>query len=636
MNDRLHPWLILLTMFDICFVHATGATAALLLLPMWILALASPYFRRLQRFRVYREIWNIGTLVVFALLVHHAATAGLQHMLQDGLVLAVLCQVHLLNNIGDTQRPDLTFFNSLLIALATSIFASDFWWYLLFIGHTLAFVPALQLHVFTSRKADVSTRVVREVLRDSLVRTLAIAAITACIFVIWPRDFERQGWLKETLSLGHELQVGLTEKIDLDRKKTPLLNNKIALRIEPVNCDLDAIPVHWRTIAFANFDGHKWLPQRARNVRSRLHSDLPWQQQVGGVWQRPMIGTPHTRMIVHQIDGNRKRLAIPLPAQRLSTRTLQGRILSANSSAGLEIIPSADPPRTTVSYTVELARPRANRKISTETRDYYTSLPEHEISQIAKEVVKQLRDSLPHGASDLAIATAASKWLQHNRSYALPGTASFADSINEFIQGDAAGHCEYFATTLAIMLRAQNIPCRVVGGFMVHETSEDGSAMIARNRDAHAWVEALGKDDIWHTLDATPAVNGQRGDPDNNDLWIMASNWLQSRWNEVTNFNNTSRQRSLANIIAIPTRHPLSTLMTLTIVTLWLLYRRRHTQRQPEIAYFEHALMKAKMSLLPGETPRELLTRANTLDLNPKHLEAIRVAAREHERHRYR
>lgn len=636
MNDRLHPWLIVLTIFDMCFVHATGAAAAFALLPMWLLALASPYLRHLQRFRVCREIWNIGVLIVFGLLVHHATTTGLQHMLQDGLVLAVLCQVHLLNNIGETQRPDLTFFNSFLIALATSFLASNFWWSLLFVGHTLAFVPALQLYVFTRRKADISTGLVYTVLRDSLPRTLVVAAVTTCIFVIWPRDFERQGWLKETLSLSQELQVGLTEKIDLDRKRKPLLSSKITFRVEPVSCDLNAIPAHWRTITFAEFDGHTWLAQRDHNVASRRQSDLPWRQQIGGIWQRPMIGTPHNQMLVHQVDNNRKRLAIPLPAQRLATRSLQGRILSANSFAGLEIIPSADPPRTTVSYTVELARPQANRAISSNTRDYYTALPQHEVSQIAKEMSQQLHNTLPSGASVLAIATAASKWLQQNRSYTLPGTVGFADSITHFFRGNGAGHCEYFATTLALMLRAQNIPCRVVGGFMVHEVSEDGCAMIARHRDAHAWVEALGDDDIWHTLDATPVANGQRGHPDNKDLWSTVGHWLQALSSDVTNFNSTSRQRWLANLIAIPTQFPLSTMITLTVATIWLLCRRKDRQRQPEIASFERALGKAKIALLAGETPRELLLRASTLDLKPEHLTAIRLAAQDHERNRYR
>ena len=123
----------------------------------------------------------------------------------------------LLNNVGDKQRPDLTFFNSFLIAFVTSFFAPDFWWSLLFIGHTLVFVPALQVYVLTSRDRDVGTDTVRSVLRDSVPRTLTISAVTALVFVLWPRDFHRAGWLRDNLAIGQQLQVGLAERIDLDR-----------------------------------------------------------------------------------------------------------------------------------------------------------------------------------------------------------------------------------------------------------------------------------------------------------------------------------------------------------------------------------------------------------------------------------
>src|SRR5690606_31665075 len=107
MRDRLHPFLLLLTLLDLAFVHATDVVSGATLAPLWVFAAASGRLRRLQRFVTYRVLWNSGVLLVFALLVQHATTTGLLHMLEDGLLLAVLCQVHLLNNVGERQRPDL-------------------------------------------------------------------------------------------------------------------------------------------------------------------------------------------------------------------------------------------------------------------------------------------------------------------------------------------------------------------------------------------------------------------------------------------------------------------------------------------------------------------------------------------------
>jgi hypothetical protein len=635
-NDRLHPLLVLLTLLDLGFVHATGAVDWLLLLPMWLLCLASPPLRRLQRYRLYSLGWNAGVLIVFSLLVHHATTTGLLHMLEDGLVLAVLCQVHLLNNVGKKQRPDLTFFNSFLIAFVTSFFAPDFWWSLLFIGHTLVFVPALQVYVLTSRDRDVGTDTVRSVLRDSVPRTLTISAVTALVFVLWPRDFHRAGWLRDNLAIGQQLQVGLAERIDLDRESKPYLSDAIKLRIEMLEGHLTAVPSHWRANAFSEFDGQTWYPQTVTQLGSRFASDSPWSRQPDGSWQRPARGKPHTRMLVHQMDSDDSKLLTTLAAVTMRPSNLSGRMVSAKSFAGFAIIPAADAPRKPLSYSIELAQPQPARIISERTRGHFVALPERGVPQIAYALGQQLRQSLASGADNLTFATAASNWLQQNRRYELPGNPGFADNLGEFLLGTAAGHCEYFATTLALLLRTQGVPCRIVGGYLVHETSEDGHAMIARGRDAHAWVEVLTEDGSWHTCDATPAADVRSAGRDANSTWQAASSWLQSLWQEVTSFDSAARQRWLHSLVTLPMRHPFACLLALAALLLWWRRRQQHSQRLPAIANFERALRHAKLELRPGETPRELLQRAATIELDPQLLLAMQTAATAHEQSRYR
>lgn len=636
MNDRLHPLLVLLTLLDLAFVHATGAVDWLLLLPMWLLCLASPPLRRLQRYRLYSLGWNAGVLIVFSLLVHHATTTGLLHMLEDGLVLAVLCQVHLLNNVGKKQRPDLTFFNSFLIAFVTSFFAPDFWWSLLFIGHTLVFVPALQVYVLTSRDRDVGTDTVRSVLRDSVPRTLTISAVTALVFVLWPRDFHRTGWLRDNLAIGQQLQVGLAERIDLDRESKPYLSDAIKLRIEMLEGHLTAVPSHWRANVFSEFDGQTWYPQTVSQLGSRFASDSPWSRQPDGSWQRPARGKPHTSMLVHQMDSDDSKLLTTLAAVTMRPSNLSGRMVSAKSFADFAIIPAADAPRKPLSYSIELAQPQPARVISERTRGHFVALPERGMPQIAYALGQQLRQALPNGADNLTFATAASNWLQQNRRYELPGNPGFADNLGEFLLGTAAGHCEYFATTLALLLRTQGVPCRIVGGYLVHETSEDGHAMIARGRDAHAWVEVLAEDGSWHTCDATPAADVRTAGRDANSAWQAANSWLQSLWQEVTSFDSAARQRWLHSLATLPMRHPFACVLTIAAMLLWWRRKQQRSQRLPAIANFERALRHAKLEQLPGETPRELLQRAATIELDPQLLLAMQTAATAHEQSRYR
>jgi len=634
-TDRLHPLLVLLCLINLGFVHSTNAVDIPLLIPMWVLALASPWLRRLQGFLIYRAAWNCGVLIAFALLVQHATTSGMLHMLEDGLVLAVLCQVHLLNNVGEQQRPDLTFFNSFLIAFVTSFFAPDFWWSLLFIAHTLVFVPSLQVYVLTGSGYTIETADVRAAVRDSAPRTTIIVLATALVFVFWPRDFDRKGWLKEQLAMPRHLHAGMAERIDLDRQVKPFLSAKIALRIAPLDNNLSAVPTHWRARVFSEFDGRTWFPQDQSQLRSFTASDSPWVHEVGGPWRRDARGQPHTRLHVIQYDRSTTRLVTTLAAVRLTPEDLSGCMLQPNSFAGFGIIQTGGETTTPISYRLALAQPRPLPTLSEHARVHFTALPDRAVPQTAYELSEKIRRTLAESTDALAYANAASSWLQSNRRYGLPGSPGFASNLGEFLLGTATGHCEYFATTLALLLRCQGVPCRLVGGYYVHEQSQDGQAMIARGRDAHAWIEVLTRDGTWHTYDATPAADVRLTGRDGEGIWQATTAWMQRIWSQITGFDDTVRQDWLSGLLTLPIRHPW-TVLAIILVIFGLRRRRRRRSRQPAVARFERALRKARLTLQPGETPREVLVRANNLNLSHEQLEGLQTAADEHERNRYR
>ena len=68
-----------------------------------------------------------------------------------------------------------------------------------------------------------------------------------------------------------------------------------------------------------------------------------------------------------------------------------------------------------------------------------------------------------------------------------PGT----DPIEEFITRNHRGDCQYFATALAMMLRSQGIPSRVIVGYKCSERDEVDECYQVYESDAHAWVEAF-------------------------------------------------------------------------------------------------------------------------------------------------
>ncbi|MEM0925490.1 MAG: transglutaminase-like domain-containing protein, partial [Planctomycetota bacterium] len=78
------------------------------------------------------------------------------------------------------------------------------------------------------------------------------------------------------------------------------------------------------------------------------------------------------------------------------------------------------------------------------------------------------------------------------------------DPIANFLVTRHPAHCEYFGTAAALMLRCVDVPTRYVTGYVVDELSDEEDYYVARNRDAHAWVEAY--DDTterWFPVEAT-------------------------------------------------------------------------------------------------------------------------------------
>ena len=79
------------------------------------------------------------------------------------------------------------------------------------------------------------------------------------------------------------------------------------------------------------------------------------------------------------------------------------------------------------------------------------------------------------------------------------------DKLTHFLLEESTGYCEYFASGAAILLRLADIPTRYVTGFFVTTKDEQGESWIARNMDAHAWVEAWDRQQQrWTIVEATP------------------------------------------------------------------------------------------------------------------------------------
>lgn len=106
------------------------------------------------------------------------------------------------------------------------------------------------------------------------------------------------------------------------------------------------------------------------------------------------------------------------------------------------------------------------------------------------------------------------------------------DPVVDFLMNRSEGHCEYYASALALMLRAVGIPTRLITGYKGGDPDESTGRWVVQQRHAHAWVEAY-YEHHWHTLDSTPAA--QRAQVVKNVVshsssWLRFYDSLQELW----------------------------------------------------------------------------------------------------------
>src|SRR5690606_15309264 len=82
--------------------------------------------------------------------------------------------------------------------------------------------------------------------------------------------------------------------------------------------------------------------------------------------------------------------------------------------------------------------------------------------------------------------------------------------LASFLLEDRRGHCEYFASAFALLLRANGIAARVIGGYQggAYDASDD--VIVFTGGNAHAWVEWFLPGAGWIVDDPTPLASAAR------------------------------------------------------------------------------------------------------------------------------
>lgn len=161
------------------------------------------------------------------------------------------------------------------------------------------------------------------------------------------------------------------------------------------------------------------------------------------------------------------------------------------------------------------------------------------------------------------------KYLKENLTYELgtPDLDRFAP-IDDFIFNQKTGHCERFASALALFCRMRKIPSRVVIGYYVPDKNKFADYYNVQVNHGHAWVEAFIPGKGWQTFDATPY--SEQVQASNTPGFMMTiKDWMDYLWySKIVEFSSNDQNQILTYIVAFIKRGISFSMRNMTFIIL--------------------------------------------------------------------
>lgn len=321
------------------------------------------------------------------------------------------------------------------------------------------------------------------------------------IFFLLPRF--SAGYLS-TYAASSELSTGFSDQVHLGTIGRIQQSSAVVMHIKIDGDQAGAYDLKWRGVSLSDFDGNTWSNPHKRHIASRMvngafdisnqaNSSLPRQRIIHyEVLMEPMGNNVFfLASTAQQLAGDYRIVAVD-DAGAVFDLDIQHPI---GRYQGTSVIPQAGE--------TQSVHPATYRR---DQLKEYLNVPatlDPRIPALAQTITTSLGDNYEK-------AVAIEGYLRSKFGYTLqlPRTAP-RDPLANFLFERRQGHCEYFASAMAVLLRTQNIPSRVVNGFRTGEFNDISSQYVVRASNAHSWVEAYFPERGWVSFDPTPAGIGE-------------------------------------------------------------------------------------------------------------------------------
>ncbi|VEP14245.1 Transglutaminase-like enzyme, predicted cysteine protease [Hyella patelloides LEGE 07179] len=335
------------------------------------------------------------------------------------------------------------------------------------------------------------------------------------------------------------------------------LTNKIVLRVKPDEENLE--PKLLRRVTYNNYISGIWLAVKSEfeplKLSSNIVSVLPEKQLTQKGLDRRSSKAKNRVIIYRFLEEGKNLLNLPDGTQKIEQLPVEK--VEQNQYGTVQVQGESR----LATYKVTYERDFINDGVPTEED---LEVPKSELPAI-KNIVQELN---LQGKSEQEILDTVYNFFNTNFTYSLQlaRQGHHKTPLSAFLLENRSGHCEYFATATALLLRAAGIPTRYAIGYSVHEYSSLEKQFIVRGRNAHAW-NLVYINGAWQQFDTTPSNWIEVEDNNASSLVIIKDffSWLGFKIAQFSELVKALTKTKSFWFIVIP---------ILLILLLWLLRKR--------------------------------------------------------------
>lgn len=393
--------------------------------------------------------------------------------------------------------------------------------FLVYVG-LLLFLVAVALVLMTFINQDNSMRLsmadLQKVLAAGLLMPLLSLPLMVFFFPLLPRT---QLPLLNFLSSPGGIITGLADKVDPGSYSSIGESRVLSFRAEMPR---QLQQLYWRGIVFNQMEGNRWIRDRA----------VPAEEIVSG-------GRKVTQTIYPEPSDSKALIALDRPISIVLRRMNQAPdgVFEYTGSARRRLIYSAESAMEGVAAPGRLA-----------DKSYYLRLPPGlpvRFNQLAADIRRK-------GKDDLERVELLEKYFRNGGyRYSTRDLPTGNHAIERFMFETRRGHCEFYASAFAMLLRSAGIPCRLVGGYLGGDYNELGGYYLVTENMAHVWVEVYISGRGWLRVDpssfAENAGNifGARNSGNSMQRLRLMFDSVNHAWNRTVIPYDFERQLEFAN-----------------------------------------------------------------------------------------